>query len=368
MNGNELYALVESYFSLGDHRTGTSVDRHTIDWFSTQLRAYTADVREDAYEFPYFACECEVWVDSEPTECLARYYAGLGKVRDSKPLTAAIDAHLDDNEHHSPLANLAAKAASMNAQSAVIATPCPTQSLCAINERPRLDGPLPSVLVPGRYAPTIEHSRVELDFKAHVETRRSSNVLARIGAGPGAPLVVTTPLSGWFGCAGERGTGIAVLLGIVEALAEMTPLVVVGATGHELGYFGGWHYATRHTPTPRAVLHLGSSIAALAADSRSLSPGIQITTNLTPPKASSISATAEALGMQFARPSDPLNPSQWFGESSCWASFGCPMISIAGTHPHFHTPQDSPANATNAKLLETIRDAVMTMAQVLIAT
>ena len=53
----------------------------------------------------------------------------------------------------------------------------------------------------------------------------SGNVVAFVGASGAArvgqavevaPLMITTPLSGWFRCAGERGPGIAILLALVE--------------------------------------------------------------------------------------------------------------------------------------------------------
>ena len=46
-------------------------------------------------------------------------------------------------------------------------------------------------------------------------------------------VLITTPLTGWFGCAGEQGTGVAVLLDLVERFADR-PLLVLATGGHEL--------------------------------------------------------------------------------------------------------------------------------------
>ena len=55
----------------------------------------------------------------------------------------------------------------------------------------------------------------------HGEDRRGEdavlahNVVARIERGP-RWIVVTTPISGWFGCGGERGPGVALFLGLAR--------------------------------------------------------------------------------------------------------------------------------------------------------
>ena len=58
----------------------------------------------------------------------------------------------------------------------------------------------------------------------------------------------------------------------------------------------------------------------------------------------------------------PCDPRAWHGESSCWARFGAPMISLAGDFPLFHTPEDTAERATTPVLLERVdgvlRDAV----------
>ena len=71
------------------------------------------------------------------------------------------------------------------------------------------------------------------------------------------PVVVTTPLSGWFGCAGERGTGIAIALELAKRLASSYPVTVVGATGHELEYYGAKRHLETMAVQPAAVVHVG---------------------------------------------------------------------------------------------------------------
>ena len=74
-----------------------------------------------------------------------------------------------------------------------------------------------------------------------------------------APAADHDPLTGWFGCAGERGTGVAVLLDLVERFADR-PLLVLATGGHELDYLGvrQWVAARRaeHGERPVAVIHV----------------------------------------------------------------------------------------------------------------
>ncbi len=87
-----------------------------------------------------------------------------------------------------------------------------------------------------------------------------------------SPLVVMTPRSGWWGCASERGAGIAVWLDIVEALAVAgAPRTVLftANTGHELGYLGIHRYMEVNPGLGReahAWIHLGADVASVDAE------------------------------------------------------------------------------------------------------
>lgn len=98
-------------------------------------------------------------------------------------------------------------------------------------------------------------------------TATSANLIAR-RPGPGRLVVVTTPLSGWFSCAGERGSGIAAFLRLAEMLAARRPaanLMFVGLVGHERENVGGEHFMVDRAPAPDEVrlwLHIGANFAA----------------------------------------------------------------------------------------------------------
>jgi len=82
------------------------------------------------------------------------------------------------------------------------------------------------------------------------------------------PLIITTPRSGWWQCASERGGGIAGFLEIMRTLCASTPkrnIIFLANSGHELGNFGMQHYINNH-PTlvkdTEAWIHLGANFAA----------------------------------------------------------------------------------------------------------
>ena len=96
------------------------------------------------------------------------------------------------------------------------------------------------------------------------------NVTATIpGRDPGlAPVVVMTPRSGWWHCAGERGGGIACWLEVMRAMAGSGPardVLFVSTTGHEIGLLGIEAYLKRRPAVltgARLWVHFGANIGA----------------------------------------------------------------------------------------------------------
>ncbi len=82
------------------------------------------------------------------------------------------------------------------------------------------------------------------------------------------PLIVTTPRSGWWHCASERGGGIAGFLEIMRELCSHRPkrnVIFLANTGHELGNIGMEHYISTHyslVKDSKVWLHLGANFAA----------------------------------------------------------------------------------------------------------
>ena len=82
------------------------------------------------------------------------------------------------------------------------------------------------------------------------------------------PLVVMTPRSGWWHCAGERGGGLACWLEVMRALGEtgsLRDVIFVATSAHELGFYGVDAFLeSRHDLVEGAYawIHFGANIGA----------------------------------------------------------------------------------------------------------
>jgi hypothetical protein len=349
--GDTLYRLVESYAGLGDHRTGTQVDDATRAWVGAELAQRGARVEEVAFDFPRYVATGELTAAGRPVPIVPLWYSGVGNVTEVEP-----DVHpLEVVGGYLPMGlddTLAAARAS--GAPVVLATSPPDGALVAINREPVTDpdGPM-AVLAPGRALAALAAGPTRLTLRAGEEPGRSATVVGRFGDDDAAPVVVTTPLTGWFGCAGERGTGVAVALELSAALARRLPVLVVGTTGHELGHLGARHWLGRgERLDARAVLHLGASVAA-GTPGGDFSPLRFAMTTLDGPAADRV---AGALGL--ARLPVRAAGEIWPGEGEEWRRLGVPVLSVTGAFPHFHTPDDVPPAVTDPVLLERVYAAL----------
>jgi hypothetical protein len=115
-----------------------------------------------------------------------------------------------------------------------------------------------------------ERSKIQLVAQVGRTATQANNVTARIaGNNPGlAALVITTPRSGWWNCASERGGGLACWLELIRTLSAAAPVrdcLFAAFSGHEIGFLGIDAYlASRHdlTKGAHAWIHLGANIGA----------------------------------------------------------------------------------------------------------
>ena len=217
---------------------------------------------------------------------------------------------------------------------------------------------MPVVLVAEEHGAALRAGApLEVRLDARVEPGFTSNLLASWGGAPELPyLLVTTPLTGWFGCAGERGTGLALAMDLAATLAQDCPVLLLGCTGHELEHLGAEHHLVQGRPAPAAVLHLGASAAAVGEASGRLSAHVRVTVD----------------GVDHALPSTghPVHRASevgWRGEAQQWSAYRVPMVSVAGGSPLFHTPQDLLPAATTPALLARVRDGLLPAAAALAA-
>lgn len=353
----ELYALVEGYARLGDHRTGTAVDQATLMWLTGELQRLGADVVHDLYAFDRHEDTSTVLLDGRPVECLMLPYSFAGTTHDVDPGRAVLAP-----SSQSELAGLAEARARTVAQGRsvlVVATDSGYGGLFAVNQHPATEPGVPVVLVGAEHgAAVLAGDPLEVRVDARVATGFTSNLLASWGGAPHEPYVlVTTPLTGWFGCAGERGTGLALAMDIAVTLARDWPVLLLGCTGHELEHLGAEHHLTAGRAAPAAVIHLGASAAASGELPGLLSPHVRVTVT-----------GSDTRRVRTGHPVFGADEVGWRGEAQVWSRYDVPMLSIAGASPLFHTSQDQLPAATTPALLEQVRDGLLDAAHALVQT
>ncbi|MBT5432073.1 MAG: hypothetical protein P8Q36_15495 [Alphaproteobacteria bacterium] len=369
----DMVAIVEHYASLGVHRTGSAIDRATTDWLQGFLDGMGARTRRHHYDFEMVQGSVGAQPPFDQLPMMPLYYAASGGFETKSVLVRPIEL---DAAHTPEDVNAQLEAGVMQARDAgadllLLSTQCPKDSLCAINRDidDRIEFPI--ALAPGSALSALQAGSPHIHYDVAVETAGSDNLIADLGDRDDtrAPLIVTTPISGWFSCAGERGSGLAVALQVSETIAKRHPVKLVLASGHELGYLGARRFVEGFEEAACGILHIGSCVADLAAfvpsDGQFLPGKVGAVANLGADGQETVSRSLAPLGIVTRRPARPLDPTCWVGESETWAPKGLPMLSIAGVSNTFHTPEDTFASAGSAELLETVATSVSACGNVL---
>ena len=159
------------------------------------------------------------------------------------------------------------------ALAAVVITTGPTGEALALNAdgvKPMFAKPVAN-LAPKAAAPFLAAAANGAEARLTVDgeggRREAFNLIGRLDRGKGRWLVVSTPRSGWHGCAGERGGGIAVWLMLAEWAAKRLDLdlAFVSNSGHEYENLGATHLLDAAAPPPGKTalwVHLGANVAA----------------------------------------------------------------------------------------------------------
>ena len=350
--GEDLYRVVCDYTALGHHRSGTDRDLACAEWFA-DLVSDLGTVTTTSIGFERYDAESELTADGLPIEHLALFYEFVGDVDTCDVAVRSLDARSGGFPRVAD--QLIDETKRAGHEALVIATEHPAGDLVAINRDLAASASgLPTVLVAGRHYDALASSAIRLRLGARLVPGRTANISVSNGL-PGGQLVLTTPLNGWFGAAGERGTGIAVLRHVAEQLAHR-PMTIVATGGHELGYLGAHAWVDRCAEPPACVVHLGASLAVEAptADgSRRLIDSRIAMTTLGETEAQPVAAALDAAGIGLRCRVD-----SWLGEGEAWSRLGVPVLSTTGSGPDFHTPSDTPERATSPDALATVATAM----------
>lgn len=362
MTGEFLFNDVKAYSALGEHRTAGKADRETSAWLAKQLEAFGLTSKLTPFRVRQFQFEgARLTVNARPVPCFPLWFPRAT----GSPLRSTVAhgvvkgriaiARMPKGGAALTPAHIAVIQPLIDAGAAAIIAVTPSQSgelmalNCAASAEP---WPVPVLLV----GPAEEMNlRGAIDVSISIEGRDESNAEAfetvgEIGTGK-KRIVISTPSSGWFRCAGERGPGIAIWLALARWASHRESSVrytFVASSGHELGEQGMQAFLQKQAPKPEEVgvwLHLGASIAARGSTRRLMTNRREWMPTLT----------------RHFGPLGDLNPELTetpVGELAQLAKSGYRCFGIAGGHPLFHSPGDLPST-TSAAMLEPVGQALL---------
>jgi hypothetical protein len=342
--------VVREYDAQGIHRTATDVDEASAHWLANQLQAAGVEAKLEA--FPIHRVDLDetfLDIDGRRIGGVPLFDAGftesagisgrLGAVGSNAEIGLFEASPQDGTDRPGPLR----QALDGSHKAVVLVTRGGRPGLSLINAS--------RFLAPSG-VPALQVSSVEADWLREraaaggparlvaSSTRRPAqafNVLGTIrGSDPAAaPLVVMTPRSGWWTCAGERGGGIAAWLETARSVVSAKPVRDVhflASSGHELGQIGlDAHLENRAALAGQAKLwlHYGANIGA----------GRQI--RLQPADADAQSLGISALAGQGLTASQIVPPGTApGGEAGTIFHRQGRYLSLQGDNPLFHNPAD----------------------------
>jgi hypothetical protein len=282
-----LAAAVETYDAQGNHRTATAADNASAEWLADEIRHAGADPSLEPFALTRIdPLSCYLRIADRRIEGVPLFDATFtgeeGTHGTLGPPGSDADIALVETEPFTlitprrELGGVLAEARRSRHKGIVILTRGSRPGLFLLNA-PSFTAPFgpPALQVSSAEAEWLKaraQERAQADLVAHVKPiqTRALNVTARIaGSDPGlAPLVITTPRSGWWQCASERGTGLACWLESIRALASTKPArdcLFAAFSGHEIGFLGIGAYLTprRDLMTrAHAWIHVGANIGA----------------------------------------------------------------------------------------------------------
>lgn len=160
------------------------------------------------------------------------------------------------------------------AVAALVITNGPTGEAIALNvdgRGPMFERPV-AIVAPRLASPLLAAAAGNAEAMLTVDgvggKRPSFNFVGRLNRGRGRWFVVSTPRSGWFTCAGERGPGIAIWMMLARWAAKRVlshNVAFLCNSGHEYENLGAEHALDALMPKPAETdfwLHLGAAAAA----------------------------------------------------------------------------------------------------------
>jgi hypothetical protein len=388
--GASLMKDVEAYVGFGTHRTGSSGDVQTSEWFAKRWRDLGYAVEQN--EFPVPNAEtttAKFEVAGETFEAFAQpplVFSEPGGIQ--APMAYWNPASAGDVRERVAVVNLPRAAGAPSPGAAyreafercrnagalgiVAVVSSPSGEVTAINTPVDMLMEIPVLMVGEKdkarvNAAIAKRQPAKMTVEGPGGFRNGKNTVARRGTS-GKWVIVSTPQSGWFTCGGERGPGIAMSLALSKWAAQRdfpVRFLFVATSGHEWTDFGAHLFHEAIAPDPKDTMlwfHLGASFGARAY--QEAPGGLQAldTPNATRTLmasedmlASCRTAFAGQVGIEQPATADI---SKALGEYRLVLGEGYPSSAgFWGANAKFHTPIDG-ADSTTGAIMEPVARAV----------
>jgi len=348
---DRLTGVFRAYQDQGIHRTATAVDGKSGRWLAGEATKRGADVTARPFTVDRLDIkESFVEAGGSTLEALPFFDGGfttpagvtgrLGAPDSGAPVALV---SLDQSAIGSEGTSLADLRRSNRVRAVVAITKGASPGLCPSNARSFAQ----PYGVPVAQVSSSEEERLgrmardgaEVRVVASVERTRTTadNVLASVqGRRPDLPpVIVMTPRSGWWRCASERGGGIACWLEAIGAVAGARPdrtVRFIASSGHELGHLGlesFLHEEAALIAGAAAWVHLGANIGAAGGVVRLQSSSDEIEAIVS----AALERADAPLGGRVPR-------GRVLGEARNIHAGGGRYVSLLGTNPLFHNPDD----------------------------
>lgn len=287
-------ADLERYIGFGSKQAGGAGDRACGAWLTGELEGLGFKVEQQPVSVPYFitersellcgAAKAGVWPQPIVVPTGAEGVTGPlvridGAGRPAGSLAGAI-ALLDlpfarySTAMAKPVRAPIEAALAAGVVAVVVITNGPTGKVIALNadgRKPMFAAPV-ALLAPSDAGPflaaAIRGDKATLVVTGEGGRRPADNFIGRLDRGRKTWLAVSTPRSGWYGCAGERGGGIAAWLWLARWASKAVTghnLAFICNSGHEYENLGAAEALKATAPRPADThfwLHLGANVAS----------------------------------------------------------------------------------------------------------
>ena len=377
-------ADLEKYIGFGIKRAGGPGDNACGEWLAGELAALGFKIERQDVSVPWFEPErCElvsgatnatVWPQPIVVQTGAQGVTGpLVRIDANRQVDGSLAgaiALIDlpyarwSTAMVKPVREPVNAAFAAGAKAVIVITNGPTGKIIALNadgREPMFAGPV-GLLAPEDAKPflgaAMRKEAATLTVTGQGGRRPAFNFVARIDRGKKQWLAVSTPRSGWYSCAGERGPGVAAWLWLARWASKAVTshnLAFVCNTGHEYENLGAAEALKATAPPPpdtRFWLHLGANVAS--RDWHDLTgqplPGVdtQRFLSVSPALLSLARAMFEGqAGLEAPYTTDKLNA----GELIEIVAAGYPNVAgVFGLHRHHHVASDD-ARCVSAPLV-----------------